>query len=83
MGGAVYEVFLSAQLLSHFRTRDFAVLRRKKRFMYDSRVDNVEYGTVQKGSAFLKAGRLSWFGKETEQFSYPQVNRGLPKDKNS
>ena len=58
------------------RVRDHAVLRRKKRYMYDSRVDNAEYGTVQKGSVFLKAGRLSWFGKETWKEWFPQVNKG-------
>ena len=44
--------------------------------MYDSRVDSVEYGTVQKGSVFLKAARISWFGKETELYSFPQVGKG-------
>ena len=71
-----YRVEISAPLWRTMHVKDHAVLRRKKRFMYDSRVDNTEYGTVQKGSVFLKVGRLSWFGKETWQKSFPQVNRG-------
>jgi len=75
-GGLPYPVWLNWPLRHHFRVRDKAVLRRIKRFMYDSRVDNVEYGTVQKGSVFLKAARLSWFGKETELYNFPQVGKG-------
>lgn len=44
--------------------------------MYDSRVSDVEYGPVQKGSAMLKAARLSWFGKETQDYVFPQVGKG-------
>jgi len=71
-----YKIYLNTSLWRTMRVKDHAVLRRKKRYMYDSRVDSTEYGTVQKGSAFLKAGRLSWFGKETWQKGFPQVNRG-------
>ena len=55
---------------------DKAVLRHKSKYTYDSRVDNIEYGTVQKGSALLKAAKLSWFGKEAEAFQFPQVGIG-------
>ena len=56
--------------------QDKAVIRKKKRYTYDSRVENIEYGTVQKGSVFLKAAKLSWFGKETETFQFPQPGIG-------
>lgn len=63
---------------NHYRVSDHAKLRRTKRFLYDSRASNVEYGTVQKGSVFLKAGVVRWFGKETSVFRLPQVGRGAP-----
>ena len=71
-----HKILISAPLWRTMHVSDHAVLRRKKRYMYDSRVDNAEYGTVQKGSVFLKAGRLSWFGKETWKEWFPQVNKG-------
>jgi hypothetical protein len=55
---------------------DKAVLRKKERWMYDSRVDTVEYGDVAKGSFMLKAAKLSWFGKETRLIPFPQVGLG-------
>lgn len=42
------------------------------RYFYDSRVDNIEYGMVQKGSAYVRAARLSWFGKEINEYHFPQ-----------
>jgi hypothetical protein len=76
-GGKV-KVFLDSPLRNHYRVADGAKLRRLKRFFYDSRTDNVEYGTVQKGSVFLKAAVVSWFGKETNVFRMPQIGRGSP-----
>jgi hypothetical protein len=69
-------VQLDKPLTKNFLVKDKAVLRRKKRYTYDSRVDSIEYGTVQKGSVLLKAARLSWFGKEAQAFQYPQVGLG-------
>ena len=69
-------VQLDRPLTRTFLVSDKAVLRRKKRYTYDSRVENIEYGTVQKGSVLLKAARLSWFGKEAQAFQYPQVGLG-------
>lgn len=56
---------------------EYAVLRRHGRYFYDTRVDNIEYGMVQKGSAFLRAARLNWFGKEVEEFDFPQKSLGV------
>ena len=47
---------------------EYAVFRRHGRYFYDSRIDNIEYGVVQKGSAFIRAARLNWFGKEVEEY---------------
>ena len=56
---------------------EYAVLRKQGRYIYDSRVDNLEYGLIQKGSAFIRAARLNWFGKEVEEFRFPQRLRGV------
>jgi hypothetical protein len=46
-------------------------LSRVIRMISDSRVKSVEYGFVQKGSAFLKAAHISWYGKEMRDRKYP------------
>jgi hypothetical protein len=61
-----------------FLTQQFAVFMRFNRYFYDSRIDSVEYGVVQKGSAFIRAARLNWFGKEVEEFSFPQQDTNVP-----
>jgi hypothetical protein len=69
-------VRISRPLLWNYRVSDKAVLRRKWRYMYDSRISNTDFGPVQKGSAMLKAARLDWFGKETQEYTFPQVGMG-------
>ena len=76
IGGEGHMICISHPSPYDFNVSDFAVLRRKERYMYDSRVDNVEYGTVAKGSYLLKASKLSWFGKETRVISFPQIGLG-------
>jgi len=63
---------IAAYLLS-----EYAVFRRRRRYFYDSRIDNIEYGTVQKGAAFIRAARLNWFGKEVDEYSFPQKSKGV------
>lgn len=75
-GGDAYQVYLDTSIPYHIRVSDKAVLRRKERWMYDSRVDNVEYGNVAKGSFMLKGAKLSWFGKETRLIPFPQIGLG-------
>lgn len=81
--GGAYEVQLglainkpSWAITKHIRVADKAVLRRHQRWIYDSRVDNAEYGVVAKGSYILKSAKLSWFGKETRQLTFPQIGIG-------
>jgi hypothetical protein len=76
MGGDFHEVMLTAATTTRFNVENKPFLRRNKRYFYDSRVENIEYGTVQKGSAVLKAARITWYGKETNSFIFPQVGRG-------
>ena len=61
----------------NYSTSEYAVLVKHGRYFYDSRVDNIEYGVVQKGSAFLRAARLNWFGKEVNEIEFPQKSKGL------
>jgi hypothetical protein len=56
---------------------EYAVFRRHGRYFYDSRIDNIEYGVVQKGSAFIRAARLNWFGKEVTEYRFPQRSLGV------
>jgi len=64
-------------LVYNYALSEFAALIRYKRYFYDTRIDNIEYGTVQKGSAFLRAARLNWFGKEVEEWRFPQKSKGV------
>lgn len=75
-GADAYQVYLDKALLGCFRVSDKAVLRRKDRWMYDSRVESTTYGEVAKGSFILKAARLEWFGKESRHLPFPQVGLG-------
>ena len=75
-GSDVVAVTLSGPVHSYFRVRDKAVLRRNRRYMFDSLPSNIEYSMVQKGEYLLKAGRIDWFGKETKIVQFPQVGRG-------
>lgn len=69
-------VELNRPLTRDYLVQDKAVIRKKKRYTYDSRIESIEYGTVKKGSVFLKAAKLSWFGKEAEGFRFPQPGIG-------
>ena len=60
-----------------YRVSEYAFLRRQGIYIYDSRVDNIEYGYVQKGSAFIRAARLNWFGKIVEEFRFPQKSNSV------
>ena len=53
----------------------FGIAIRMKRYLYDSRIDSVNFGVTQKGSAVLRAAELSWFGKEVNEISFPQHDR--------
>jgi hypothetical protein len=55
-----------------YNIQEFAFLSRHGRYFYDSRIDNIEYAMVQKGSAFIRAARLNWFGKEVTEYKFPQ-----------
>lgn len=56
---------------------EFAIAIKMNRYFYDSRVDNVTFGQIQKDSAILRAAQLSWFGKEVNELSFPQHDRKI------
>ena len=82
-GSGVMSVTLSQHpsiitpLRYNYLTTEYATLIRYKRYFYDTRVDNIEYGVVQKGSAMIRAARLNWFGKEVEEHTFPQKSKGV------
>ena len=67
-------------LQNSYNINEYAVFIKHGIYLYDSRIDNIEYGTVQKGSAFIRAARLNWFGKEVKEYRFPQQSRGISVD---
>jgi len=55
-----------------YNVQEYAIFSRHGRYFYDSRIDSIEYGMVQKGSAFIRAARLNWFGKQVTEYRFPQ-----------
>ena len=72
VGGNI-QVFFTPQITDAFKVSEFAILKRVGRYIYDSRVDNVTYGAVQKGAAFLRMNQLSWYCKWVNEFTFPQT----------
>jgi len=73
-GGQITLTF-NEPIAGDYLKSDFAVLTKLKRYFYDSRVDSLTWGLTQKGSAVLRAAELSWFGKEVEEYSFPQTDK--------
>lgn len=61
-----------------FLMSEYGILIRFTRYFYDSRVDSINYGVVQKGSALLRAAELSWFAKEVNEHTFPQTYKNIP-----
>lgn len=69
-------VQISRRTVKDYQVARKGIFRRRVRYLYESRVDNVEFGYISKESVVFKAARLSWFGKETEEYGFPQQGRG-------
>jgi len=69
-------VRLSRTTVKNYQVARKGILRRRVRYLYESRVDKVEFGYISKENVVFKAARLSWFGKETEEYGFPQHGRG-------
>lgn len=61
---------------ANFNLSDFAILKKwhKNEYIYDSRVDGITYGQASKGSAFIRASELNWFGKKVNRHTFPQTS---------
>ena len=60
-----------------YYVNDFAKFTRYGRYFYDTRVSNITYGVISKGSAILRASELNWFGKEINEIKFPQRNKSI------
>jgi hypothetical protein len=69
------EVRLNRRLARSYRVADKAKFTRRVAYIYDSRCTQVEWGTVSKSSALYKAAKITWFGKDVEDLSFPQVSK--------
>ena len=76
MGEGKYIIWLNSPLEHNYRVRDKAVLRRKIRYMYDSRASDLTFGLTQKGGVMIKGASMNWFGKESQLYNFPQVGKG-------
>jgi len=73
-GSGLITVNFTEPITDSFSTSEYAVLRRTDRYFYDSRVDGITYGQIQKGSAFLRAAQLNWYCKWVNDFQFPQTS---------
>ena len=69
-------VQISRRLTHDYRMADFAKFRRRVVYTYESLADNIEFGSISKGSTMFKAAKISWHCKETEEWRFPQQGRG-------
>jgi hypothetical protein len=69
------EVRINRPLVYNYLMSDKLKFRRRVLYIYDSRVNNVEFGTISKNNTLYKAAKLSWFGKETEEYPFPQPSK--------
>lgn len=76
-GGGIMRVFATQTIPDTFYVSEYGVLTRLGRYFYDSRVDNITYGQISKGSAILRASKLHWFGKEVNELTFPQPSKGV------
>jgi len=75
-GGLIYLVINPVDD-SSYSLSEFAMFRRLGIYIYDSRADSINYGQVSKGSAFLRASEINWFGKKINEFRFPQTSDSL------
>ena len=77
ISGGMIHLTMSHVFDDDFVLSEYAVLRKKGLYIYDSRVDGIQYGQVSKGSAFLRASEISWFGKRVNEHVFPQTSDGV------
>ena len=71
----VIELIIDRVYDRDFTLNEFAVIRRLgQMYIYDSRADGINFGQVSKGSAFLRASEINWFGKYVKEHTFPQTS---------
>ncbi|MFA7219224.1 MAG: hypothetical protein WC119_01810 [Synergistaceae bacterium] len=75
--GGHLHITINPTVSDDFYLSEYAVLRRMGEYIYDSRAEGIEYGKVSKGSAFLRAAEISWFGKKVNRHYFPQTSDGV------
>jgi hypothetical protein len=78
--GAEMILTMDRALGTSINIADFGRLFKSNRYyVWDSRVGDITYGKVSKGSAYLRASQLSWWGRIINHFYFPQkTNKFLP-----
>lgn len=73
-GAGTMILTINVAFANDYKVSDYAILKKWDRpmYIYDSRVDAATFGQVSKGSAFLRASELSWFGKRVNEHDFPQ-----------
>jgi hypothetical protein len=69
------EIRVNRPVLYNYNSANKLKLIRRAVYIYDSRITGIEYGTVSKSNTLFKAARLSWFGKQTEDYRFPQHSK--------
>ena len=59
-----------------YKIADKAIFRRRVRNIYNSLTSEIDFGYINKGSATYKAARLTWWGRETGDYNFPQKTHG-------
>jgi len=77
VGGGNIHITMGGSDANNFLLTEFAVIRHIGLYIYDSRADGVNYGEVSKGSAFLRASEINWFGKWVNRHYFPQTSDGV------
>lgn len=78
IGGGIITLTLDENLASDFAIADFAIVKRTFRYFWDSRATAINYGVVNKGSAFIRAAEITWMGKTINEHSFPQWSKNIP-----
>jgi hypothetical protein len=77
ISGGLIHLTISNTFTDDFLLSEFAVITRIGEYIYDSRADTIQYGQVSKGSAFLRAAEINWFGKRVNDHVFPQTSDGV------
>lgn len=74
--GSPNTITLNRPIVWDYKVADKAIFRRRVRYIYNSLVSDVDFGFINKGSATYKAARVTWWGRETGYYEFPQRTHG-------